>query len=80
MPRGGSDTKARILAVERILKSATKPLLCPEIQDILYSKYNIEVERKTLLDDLNVLTLFYNVVYKHKIGYYIEKLWGVDNA
>ena len=74
MPRGGSDTKARILAVERILKSATKPLLYPEIQDILYSKYNILVERKTLLDDLNVLTLFYNVVYKHKIGYYIEKL------
>ena len=76
MPRGGADTKVRILAVERIMKEATKPLLCPEIQDILYLKYNIEVERKTLLDDLKVLTLFYNIVYKHKIGYYIEKCGG----
>ena len=40
MPRGEADTKVRILAVERIMKEATKPLLCPEIQDILYSKYN----------------------------------------
>ena len=76
MKTAGSDTKVRILAVERIMKEAKKPLLCHEIQDILYSRYNIDVYRQTLLDDLNVLTIFYNVVYKHKIGYYIEKCGG----
>ena len=68
-----SDTKARILALERILMGAQKPLKCDEIIDRLYKQYHISANRKTIYDDIAVLTAFENVQYKHRVGYWAEK-------
>lgn len=69
----GCDTKVRILALERILMGARKPLKCDEIIDSLFKRYNISANRKTIYDDIAVLTAFENVQYKHRVGYWTEK-------
>lgn len=73
MKKEGSDTKFRILALERVLMDARKPMLCTEIQAKLYNRYHITVALKTLYDDIAVITAFENVQYKHRVGYWIEK-------
>lgn len=73
MKKERSDTKSRILALERVLLGASKPMLCTEIQTKLYNRYHITVTLKTLYDDIAALTAFENVQYKHRVGYWIEK-------
>ena len=73
MSKKCSDTKARILALERILMGAQKPLKCDEIIEKFNKQYNISANRKTIYDDIAVLTAFENVQYKHRVGYWIEK-------
>lgn len=52
-----SDIKNRILAIERIFQRK-KAVTTSEIQRILCIEYDIEVERKTVYDDIAVLTRF----------------------
>ena len=73
MSKKGNDTKARILALERILMGAQKPLKCDEIIDRLYKRYNISANRKTIYDDIAVLTCFVNVKHWRHGGYWVEK-------
>ena len=68
-----SDTKARILALERILMGAQKPLKCDEIIDRLFKQYHISANRKTIYDDIAVLTCFVNVKHWRHDGYWAEK-------
>ena len=44
----GQDTKTRILAVERILKSAVHPMTADNIKRALLNRYDISVTRKVL--------------------------------
>ncbi len=61
------NTKLRLLAVEQILNE--KPLNASEIIDVLEKKYNVTADRKSIYDDIAVLTRFYNVQV-NKRGYY----------
>lgn len=69
----GQDTKTRILAVERILKSAVHPMTADNIMCALLNRYDISVTRKVLYDDIAAITVFENVQHKKGIGYWIEK-------
>ena len=73
MNKKGNDTKARILALERILMAAEKPLKCNEIIDKLYKQYHISANRKTIYDDIAVLTCFKKVKHWKRDGYWVEK-------
>ena len=73
MSKKGNDTKARILALERILMGAQKPLKCDEIIDKLNKQYHIYANRKTIYDDIAVLTCFVNVKHWRHDGYWAEK-------
>ena len=79
MSKKGNDTKARILALERILMGANKPLKCNEIIDRLYKQYHISANRKTIYDDIAVLTCFEKVKHWRHGGYWVEKE-GENNA
>ena len=79
MSKKCSDTKARILALERILMGAKKPLKCDEIIEKLNKQYNISANRKTIYDDIAVLTCFVNVKHWRPDGYWAEKE-GENNA
>lgn len=74
----GNETKKRILALERILLEAESPMYCNEIIYELRKRYQISVDRKTLYDDIAVMTIFVNVQHKRKVGYWIEKV-GENN-
>lgn len=52
-----SDSKTRILALERIFQN-NKQLTLADISDKLWSQYGITAERKTLYDDIAALTRF----------------------
>ena len=54
------NTKERILAMERIFLRK-KPLNVPQIIDKLDREYDIQVERKTVYNDIAVLTMFLNI-------------------
>ena len=69
----GQDTKTRILAVERILKSAVHPMTADNIMRALLNSHDISVTRKALYDDIAAITVFENVQHKKGIGYWIEK-------
>ena len=74
MSKKCSDTKARILALERsILMGAQKPLKCDEIIEKLNKQYHISANWKTIYDDIAVLTCFVNVKYWRPDGYWAEK-------
>ena len=73
MSKKCSDTKARILALERILMGAKKPLKCDEIIDRLFKQYHISANRKTIYDDIAVLTCFVNVKHWRHDGDWVEK-------
>lgn len=49
--------KERILAVERMFQTG-KPLTAPKIIEKLYLEYDIKVDRKTIYDDIAVLTRY----------------------
>lgn len=65
MARKG-DTKERILAIERMFQTA-KPLNVPRIIEKLYLEYDIEVDRKTVYDDIAVLTR-YMMIEQYGVG------------
>ena len=65
------ETKARILAVERILSE--RPKTATEIIHCLENRYNITANRKSIYDDIAVLTSFMNIQYINKAGYYVVK-------
>ena len=73
MSKKGNDTKSRILALERILMGAKKPLKSDEIIDRLYKQYHISANRKTIYDDIAVLTCSVNVKHWRHDGYWAEK-------
>ena len=73
MSKKCSDTKVRILALERILMGARKPLKCDEIIEKLNKRYHISANRKTIYDDIAVLTCFEKVKYWRHGGYWVEK-------
>lgn len=54
------DTKTRILAVERMFLPG-KPLTVPKIIRKLDLEYDIQVDRKTVYQDIAVLTHFMNI-------------------
>ena len=69
-----ADNRTRVLAVERILQQAKAPLTPQEIADRLKSRYDIDANRKTILDDIYALTRFINIQYAGRNkGYYIER-------
>ena len=63
-------TRERILALERILSD--KPQKTPELMDKLSKRYGIECDRKSIYQDIAVLTL-YLPICQSKEGYYIER-------
>ena len=69
----GCDTKVRILALERILKSTDKPIRTVDIFDILEKQYHIHGQQNTFSDDIKALRVFMDVNFKHKHGYWIGK-------
>lgn len=54
------DTKARILAIERMFLPG-KPLTVPQIIRKLDLEYDIQVDRKEVYQDIAVLTHFMNI-------------------
>ena len=75
MSKSKADTKRRILAIRRILQ-VNNMLTLREIKSRLSSYYQIDVNRKTLYDDLYAITEFEFVEMKRiggKVYYYISK-------
>jgi hypothetical protein len=70
-----SPCKERILAVERIL--TTRPKTVPEILMCLEMRYDILAERKTIYDDIAVLTMYMNIQHNKK-GFYVVKGGGLE--
>lgn len=69
-----NDTQIRVLAVYNMLIHADKALTLKEITDKLNRDYSIDVERKTLYNDICAINLFENVKYVAKVrGYLIKK-------
>lgn len=60
MSKNNSDTKVRILAVERLFRK-NRCLTIAQIQDKLMNEYYLQCERKTLYDDIAVLTRFMDI-------------------
>ena len=54
------DTQARILAIERMFLPG-KPLTVPQIIRKLDLEYDIQVDRKTVYQDIAVLSHFMNI-------------------
>ena len=79
MSKKGNDTKVRILALERILTGAKKPLKCDEIIEKLNKQYHISANRKTIYDDIAVLTCFEKIKHWRHGGDWGEKE-GENNA
>ena len=79
MSKKGNDTKVRILALERILTGAKKSLKCDEIIEKLNKQYHISANRKTIYDDIAVLTCFEKIKHWRHGGYWVEKE-GENNA
>jgi hypothetical protein len=65
-----SNTKERILAVERILSEKSKTV--SEILICLENRYGISAERKAIYDDIATLTRYMNIQHSKK-GYYVVK-------
>ena len=67
-----SETKIRLIAVEKLLHDNPKGLTTKQIFSALDLQFNILAERKTIYDDINVLTLLYyiqKIRIKHKVIY-----------
>ena len=56
-----SDLKIRLIAVEKLLRDNPKGLTVKQILSYLELQFNITAERKTIYDDINVLTLLYDI-------------------
>ena len=56
-----SDLKIRLIAVEKLLRDNPKGLTVKQILSYLELQFNITAERKTIYDDISVLTLLYDI-------------------
>lgn len=66
------DTRERILAVERILQSSTKPMTSQAIVDKLERAYDIRTSRHTVISDINAMTRFMDIQHAGRFkGFYI---------
>ena len=68
-----STNKTRLLFVYKLLLHEDRPISISEIQSKLYHYCDITVDRKTLYDDLNIITQFENLQYLPSRGYKIIK-------
>ena len=65
-------TRARILAVERILEFSSKPMTVPMIAQKLKDIYGINADAGTVHADIRALKMFYDIRFGGaKVGYYI---------
>ena len=70
-----SDTRLRILAVEKMLCTSEYPLKISEIIERLKDDFNISVSKKQAIhQDIAALREYYSINYNRKTGYWIEKL------
>lgn len=56
-----SDTKIRLLAVEKFLKDNPQGVTMKQILSYLEYQFHITADRKSIYDDIRVLTLFHNI-------------------
>ena len=64
-----STPKESVLAIERMLSA--KPQSAKVLIDRLRNEYGIERERKSIYQDIAVLTMFMPIEYAPRKGYYI---------
>ena len=70
-----SDTRLRILAVEKMLRTSDYPLNLSDIIASLNDDFNISVSKKQAIhQDIAALREYYSINYNRKTGYWIEKL------
>ena len=69
-----SDTKVRILAVNKLLHEYPNGLSIKEILDKLHNIYNISANRKTIYDDLNAITYYCDLQITKEHKYKIENM------
>jgi hypothetical protein len=69
-----SDTKLRILAVNKLLHEYPNGLSIKEILDKLHNIYNISADRKSIYDNLNTITYFCNLQITKEHKYKIENM------
>ena len=70
-----SDTRLRILAVEKMLCTSEYPLKISEIIERLKDDFNISVSKKQAIhQDIAALREYHSINYNRKTGYWIEKL------
>lgn len=77
MTRSKSKVRERILAIERILTDKAKN--AKEIMDELQKKYDISCDRKSIYQDIAILTLYLPIEQSRK-GYFIsnDKFWRTE--
>lgn len=69
-----TDVRYRVLAVEKILDFSEKPLTVPQILDKLERIYGIVTSPHPVVNDIRVLSQFYNIRHAGlREGYYIER-------
>lgn len=74
MPYIKTNSRQRILAVEKILLTTKYKLKISEIIEELEEKYDIFViGQETISDDIKALAEFYTVGYCRKEGYWLEE-------
>ncbi|MBO5934059.1 MAG: hypothetical protein J6Q94_01085 [Clostridia bacterium] len=56
-----SDTKIRVIVVEKLLRDNPKGMTVKQILFYLELQFNITADRKSIYDDICVLTLLYDV-------------------
>lgn len=67
MPPTYSDTRERILALERIIQKIRR-MTVPHMIDELYRSYGIVAKRKTIESDLDALSSFLPIVEEESYG------------
>lgn len=70
--RPRSTPKERVLAVERILQSR-QTVTMKDIISELSKRYDIEAERKSIYDDIAVLTVYMPIVLKQNRYYLLDE-------
>lgn len=66
-----SDSRERVLAVERILTD--KPQTCGKIIHRLAREYSIKCSRKAVYQDIAALCKFMPIVHDEKNGFFLKK-------
>ena len=67
MPQAYSDTRERILALERIIQKVQR-MTVPHMVEELWRSYGIVAKRKTIEADLDALSSFLPIVEEESYG------------